>query len=465
MLFDFAKYPGKDAIIDDTGLVVKYDDLVVFQNEIKNIVPERSLVFLLSRNVAGSMAGYCVFVSTNVVPAMFGADTHKDMMADLAETYQPDYFWLPEDMASDFPYEKVYSRFNYCLLKTGMKSYPMHRELGLLLTTSGSTGSPKLVRLSYKNIDGFEEIILNYCEDYEYNRHTSTMPIYHNYDLLGLSRMLYHGWACLLTGKNFLNPDFWTFFTENGGDSFGSVPFNYDLLERIKFREKGIKLLYSSCGGGSLTPEVHNKYATWHKENGSTFMIIYGATEAPGGLLVLYGEDTLKKPGSIGKPVPPGEVTLEDDDGNVITQPNVPGEIVYTGPIVCMGYAQCGDDLIKDDEYNDVLHTGDIAYFDEEGFYFIVGRKARFLKLLGERVSLDETEQLLTGELKGSEVACKGVDDKLAVYVTDADEEIKQKIIMFLISRLKISPTLVVVKAVDSIPRLATGKIDYSKLA
>ncbi len=466
MLFDFEKYLGNPAIIDDTDMIVTFDDLAEFKKEIVQIVPERSLVFHLSRNVCGSMAGYCVFVSTTIVPAMFGADTPKDMMDQLVETYRPDYFWLPEDMVGDYPGEIVYSRFNYCMVKTGLKSWPMHPDLGLLLTTSGSTGSPKLVRLSYANIDGFEEVIKNYCaiDGKVPNHHISTMPIYHNYDLLGLSRMLYYGWYCLLTTKSIISPDFWKFFKKYGANSFGSVPFNYELLERVKFRQMGLPMQYTTEAGGSMPVELQKLYAQWHHDNGSELQVIYGATEAPGGLIVLRGLDNIRKLGSIGKVVSPGTAVLVDDDGSVITEPNVSGEIVYTGPIVCMGYAQCGPDLAREDEYKGVLHTGDIAYQDEEGYFFIVGRKARFLKFAGERVSMDETEKLLSQQLDGIPVACHGTDNNMGVYICSDDKTIKDKVILYLISKLKISPTMVTVKFVDEFPRLANGKINYQQL-
>lgn len=466
MLFDFDKYLGQPAIIDDTEMVVTFDDLAQFKREIVEIVPERSLVFHLSRNVCGSMAGYCVFVSTTIVPAMFDAGTNKDMMDNLINIYQPDYFWLPEDMVETYPGEVVYTKFNYCMVKTGLKSYPMHPELGLLLTTSGSTGTPKLVRTSYSNIDGFETLIANYCchDESIPNHHISTMPIYHNYDLLGLSRMLYYGWYCLLTTKSIISPDFWKFFKKYGANSFGSVPFNYELLEKVKFREMGLKMSYTTEAGGSMPVELQKAYAQWHHDNGGNLQIIYGATEAPGGLIIMTGLDNIRKLGSIGQVVPPGRAEIWDDDGSVITEPNIPGEIVYFGPTVCMGYASCGEDLIKGYDYTEGLHTGDIAYRDEEDFYYIVGRKARFLKFAGERVSMDETEKLISQELGGIPVACHGVDNNMGVYVCSDDESLKDKIIMYLISKLKISPTMVNVKFMDEFPRLANGKINYQQL-
>ena len=71
-----------------------------------------------------------------------------------------------------------------------------------------------------------------------------------------------------------------------------------------------------------------------------------------------------------------------------IDKPDTAGELVYYGDNVTLGYAEKGEDLIKGDERHGILHTGDIAQFDKEGFYYIVGRMKRFLKIFGNRVNL-----------------------------------------------------------------------------
>lgn len=467
MIFDLKKYLGKPALIDDSEVFVTFDELQSFREDLEKLIPARSIVFVLSRNTSGSMASYVALIDINIVPAMFGADTPRDMMDELIDSYHPGYIWLPDDMVEGYgQYQSVYSRFGYTLLKTELTPFPIHKDVALLLTTSGSTGSPKLVRLSYENVEGFELIIKGYNPDYEENHHISTMPIYHNYDLLGLSRMLIYGWYCCITTKSIISPDFWKFFRKYKANSFGSVPFNYQILERIKFRKmEDLGVIYTTEAGGSLSLDLTKKYDDWHKEHGSDFNIIYGATEAPGGVMVLWGDDIGTHLGSIGKPVPPGTAWLEDDDGNVIDQPNVSGEIVYRGPIVCMGYATSGADLIKEDEYKGLLHTGDIAYRDEDGFYYIVGRKARFLKLLGERVSMDETEQRILTQFPDMEVACFGVDNDMKVYITKDDPELDKALTLYLVGTLNISPTLFKIYHTDALPRLANGKTNYTALS
>ena len=84
--------------------------------------------------------------------------------------------------------------------------------------------------------------------------------------------------------------------------------------------------------------------------------------------------------------------------------------------------------MIKCDERSGVLHTGDIAQFDKDGFYYIVGRMKRFLKIFGNRVNLDETERLIKSEFPSADVACGGVDDKMFIFLTDEQyaEQVRQ---------------------------------------
>ena len=95
------------------------------------------------------------------------------------------------------------------------------------------------------------------------------------------------------------------------------------------------------------------------------------------------------------------------------------GELGYAGENVSLGYAEEAKDLAKGDENQGVLLTGDMAKVDEDGFYWLVGRKERFLKIFGNRINLDEAENILKTRFCDVDLACSGVDDKIHVYVTD----------------------------------------------
>ena len=164
----------------------------------------------------------------------------------------------------------------------------------------------------------------------------------------------------------------------------------------------------------------------------------------------------------MGIPIPGGKFHLIDADGKSITEPYVTGELVYEGRNVTLGYAECGDDLIKGDERHGVLETGDMAQFDSEGYYFIVGRKKRFLKIYGNRVNLDEIDRLIRETFENLDCASTGVDDHMRTYITDPDKvnEIRQ----WLTAKTHLSESAFEVFYLEEIPKNESGKVLYKDL-
>ena len=133
----------------------------------------------------------------------------------------------------------------------------------------------------------------------------------------------------------------------------------------------------------------------------------------------------------------------------------------YEGKNVTMGYARKREDLNLGDERNGFLPTGDIAYRDEDGFYFIKGRMGRFLKIFGNRIGLDECEQILRSHVS-CDVACCGTDDKLIVYLTDECQ--KEAALTALINAIKVPANVIETRGIVALPKNEAGKILYSKL-
>jgi acyl-coenzyme A synthetase/AMP-(fatty) acid ligase len=167
-----------------------------------------------------------------------------------------------------------------------------------------------------------------------------------------------------------------------------------------------------------------------------------------------------KKAGSIGIAIPGGEFWLEDEQGNVIEENDIPGELVYQGDNVTLGYAENCFDLCKGDKNGGILYTGDVAKRDEDGFYYIVGRKKRFLKMFGHRVSLDEVEQLV--RVAGNDCVCAGTDDNMKIYVTTLDN--KDQLRSYIAECTGINQSGFTFVHIDKIPRNESGKVLYSEL-
>jgi len=422
-------------------------------------------VFVLCSNTAGAVIGYTAFIQHRIVPVLLHAHLDTELLTELMDTYCPVYIWLPEELAGRFQeMDKTYENYGYVLLKTGYKtSYPMHEELGLLLTTSGSTGSPKLVRQSYENVKVNAGQISEYLELTDGERPVTTLPMNYTYGLSIINSHLSVGAKLLLTERGLMDRKFWDFMTEQRATSFGGVPYTYEMLERLRFFEMDLPYLRTMTqAGGKLPPELHRKFAEYAREHGKHFVVMYGACEATARMGYLPPERALEKCGSCGIAIPGGTFYLVDEDGQRIEEPRVAGELVYEGRNVTMGYAQCGADLIRGDERQGRLETGDMAERDADGFYFIVGRKKRFLKIYGNRVNLDETDRLIRAEFPLLDCASTGVDDHMEIFVTDAS--VSDQIKTFIAAKTNLNPAAFEVHTVEHIPRNDAGKVLYQEL-
>ena len=245
--------------------------------------------------------------------------------------------------------------------------------------------------------------------------------------------------------------------------SFAGVPFTYEMIDKLNILKLQMPTLRTlTQAGGKLSPDLHRKYAQWAGENGKDFVVMYGASEATARMVYLPSDRSLEKQGSMGIPIPGGRFELIDADGAVIDAPDQVGELVYYGENVTLGYALTGADLIKPDENRGRLLTGDMARRDADGFYYIVGRKKRFLKILGKRVNLDEVERLLKRRFDTVDIACAGKDDELWIYVVD--EKLKGEVVEYVFSEMDINRKLQKVAVIPEIPKNASQKILYSEL-
>ena len=173
-------------------------------------------------------------------------------------------------------------------------------------------------------------------------------------------------------------------------------------------------------------------------------------------------EMSCDKVGSIGIAIPGGDLFIIDDKGGRMTTCGTVGELAYSGENVTLGYATSTSDLAKGDERSGLLMTGDMARIDSDGFFWLVGRKNRYLKVFGNRVSLDELEEMLQKQYPGIGLACVGVDDNIIVYL---ENPIVQRTVLDYISRATgLNRSCFSIRCVSAIARTESGKVDYSVL-
>ncbi len=463
-MWNLVQFGEKGALIDEFGTKLTYTQLDVAGRDLVSQMEPRSLVFSFCRNVIGSAVGYISFLNGGIVPVMLASTLEKELRDALLSAYQPPYLWIPEDLREEFPEAtEIIALYGYVLLKTTYeKRYPLYEELALLLTTSGSTGSPKFVRQSYANILANAQSIVTYLELNEAERPITTLPMNYTYGLSIINSHLLVGATILITDKSLMQKEFWNFLKAEKATSFGGVPYTYEILDKIRFMRMDLPdFTTMTQAGGKLLPELHEKFAKWAEETGRKFVIMYGQCEATARMGYLPPERAVEKKGSMGIAIPGGQFTLIDVDGGDITEPRVTGELVYEGPNVTLGYAECGEDLAKGDERGGRLITGDMAQFDEDGYYYIVGRKKRFLKIYGNRVNLDEMDRLIKGKF-GIEAACAGTDDHMVIFLTDAT--LQEAVKGFVVEKTKLNPSAFETMVIDEIPKNDAGKTLYREL-
>ena len=419
MIFDIDKYVQQLAIIADDGRRLTYAELGDLVATKAKSLQRGVLQFCLCKNTIEGIVEYLACLEAGAPVVMLDATKDAESIENLRQIYKP-----------------VTTR--------------CHPDLAVCLTTSGSTGSPKLVRLTLRNIIANAESIAEYLRIDANERPITMLPMYYSYGLSIVNSHLLKGATILLTDKSYAQREFWNFLRENEATSMSGVPYTWEMLRRLRFMRMDLPSVRTMTqAGGKLNAEIALEYIRWAKSVGKQFIVMYGQTEATARMSYLPWERAEEKYASIGVAIPGGQFSLAED-----------GELIYQGENVSLGYAECAADLMKGDENQGVLHTGDMARVDEDGFYYITGRKKRFVKVWGNRCNLDQVEQLVKPIT--TTCACAGVDDHITVFVTKdgLEKEIKD----LLTSKTGLNPIAFAVKVIDAIPVKDSGKIDYQLL-
>lgn len=447
------------AIIDDSGHKLTYGDVANFIIRLKELNIPRCVVFSMCENSAGSLLGYLAFESNGQIPLLLAATLDRQLLNNLDETYLPAYYWMPKTEV--MPGDVIFEAYEYVLIKTKHQVYPVNDKLSMLLTTSGSTGSPKLVRHKYGNLEANAANVAKVFGWSPDERGICDLPMNYTMGLNVINSHLVVGASVIMLKANLMDPDFWEFVKDNEGTNFCGVPFSYEIMRRIGFNKMELpKLTTLAEGGGKLTDKMFKWIAQYAVDNNKRFCATFGTSETSARMAFLDPTVALERIGSIGKAIPNGELFLADEKKN--EDGTYDGELGYRGPNVTMGYATCKDDLLKDDEFCGEYLTGDIAKRDEDGFYYIIGRKKRFLKLFGLRVGLDETERILKTEFPTSDFVCLGNDKKMTIFTTEAG--IVDEIIPFISSKTHLHNSAFGVVCLNEIPRNEYGKVKFADL-
>jgi len=453
----------KTAVVCNDGSLVTYKELKKLVEDFGNNLESRSLLFLLGANNLESLVCYLSCLEYDSVPLLLSESINDAQLSNLIDVYRPKYIFSKRILNNDsFSLQANFDKSSLFLNEKAHKTN-LHNDLALLSTTSGSTGSPKLVKLTKKNIQSNAESISDYLEIGWEDRAITSLPFNYSYGMSIINSHLFSGGSIVLSSLSMMEEDFWRSINDFSVTSLAGVPFHYEMMLRLGIDNLNIPTIKKMTqAGGKLNYKKAIKLNNSLQIKGIDFYIMYGQTEATSRISYLPCKSVEMKPNSIGIPIPGGKLWLENQKGIKISNSKVIGEMIYEGPNVSMGYAESIKDLSANDVNNGILKTGDLAYFDEEGYYFLEGRKKRFIKVFGNRISLDSLEKLIA--TMGFEVITTGEDDKIVIYVKESPGLSIKDLRREVSESIGINMIAIELIPVNDFPRFESGKINYNSL-
>jgi acyl-CoA synthetase (AMP-forming)/AMP-acid ligase II len=401
--------------------------------------PVRRLVLVEAANDADALVAWLGAAAAGCPVLLTGPGSARDA---LVAAYDPDVVWDGSGLEE----------------RRAESAHELHPDLALLLSTSGSTGSPKLVRLSHANLFSNARAIAAYLGVRPTDVAATTLPVHYCYGLSVVHSHLVAGATVHLTDRSVTDPAFWDEARAAGVTTFPGVPHTFEMLDALGFTGAELPTLrYLTQAGGRLAPDAVRRHAVRGAANGWQLVVMYGATEATARMAFLPPHLASAAADTIGIPIPGGSLTVEarpelHDDPEV-------GELVYRGDNVMLGYATTPADLALGRIVHE-LRTGDLGRQRDDGLFEVVGRCSRIAKVFGLRVDLDRVERALLGDGIVAAVADGG--EALVVAVASGAAAVDATRVGDAVREATGLPPagLRIVTPAD-LPRLANGKVDY----
>jgi long-chain acyl-CoA synthetase len=438
------------AVILESGERITYQDLAQKADAIYSAagapLKKRTLIAIECDNQLASVVGYLGALRNDCPALLVDADLSVELRERLYEQFNVAAIWTRD--AS--------------WLRRPCESPAVHPDLALLLSTSGSTGASKLVKLTLDNLQENAQSIASYLSLNSEERPITALPLHYSYGLSVLNSHLLVGATMLLTAESVTSRKFWNFFREHEATSLAGVPMTFSMLKKMRFERMALpSLRYLTQAGGRLADDEVRWFAEQAKSRNARFFVMYGQTEATARISYVPCERILDKVGSVGIPIPRGRIDLVADDGSVISTSGTVGQLRYAGPNVMMGYAEKQSDLALANVQDGILFTGDLAMRDDDGYFYVTGRLTRFIKVFGNRIGLDQVESQLRN--KGLDVAVTGRDDLLVVAVRGEPSE-PGRLVADIAGLYRLHHSAIRIVPVLAFPLSPSGKIQYSVL-
>lgn len=417
----------------------------------------RGVVAILCDKTVETIIAYLGALRAGVVPLLLDASSRSEALERALSAYQPDYIFSPDGTVSRTGFH-AQARLGPAVLLCADRpgTVQAHTDLALLLPTSGSTGDPKCVRVSFAALDACTRAICDYLAMDTDRRTVSLLPLHYSYGMSVLNITLAARASMVVTTRSVLDRALWSAVETLGITDIAGVPFMFEALRRMRFSEATLaQLRCVTQAGGRLDPKITRHFRTLFGEAGIRYFTMYGQTEAAPRISYLPPERAEEKEGSVGVPIACGAARIAETGAT-----EGEGELLYTGKNVAMGYASCREDIAAGDSFQGKLYTGDQVRIDADGFIFIVGRRKRFIKLQGTSVNLDHVESVL----RSHEVDCLviGRENRMMICYTGDREALLTDVIS---RNFAFHPLSLKLQHIEALPFMASGKPDYASLS
>lgn len=455
------KNPNKFAAIDlDEKIKVKYKDLLKISN--CKIFKSNSIFLILSTNSIGCLASYFGAIQNKNLIILNKEITIYNEIVKIINDFKPQYVVAPNYITSLHGKENlvlIKKIFNYFIYKNKNKSGKYNKKIKLLLSTSGTEGEFKWVKISEKNL---KDNIYKISKKIRINSNDTTittLPFEYSYGLSIINTHLLNNAKIILTKQNFFNRNFWVNLKKTKVNNFGGVPFSYEILNKLNFEKliKDSSLKYLTQAGGKLDSDLHKEIYKKLNNLNIKFHTMYGATEAGPRITINLDNGKRNNYETVGKPLENYRLIIKKNK-KIIKETMIIGNLYLNSKSLFGGYAKNQKQLNHFKKLKE-LNLGDIGYFDKEGNFYVTGRSKRVGKIKGVRLDLELIEKILKKRFKKN-FAVKSNDKKIFIFY-EGKRQIKKQSINELV---RIHPSDIILKRLNILPINSRGKIDHMRL-
>lgn len=444
----------KEALIDDTGARISYGDLRMDCNLFEKSIIGRQIFLILADKSIETIRLYYACMANKMVVFLLNPESPQEYIQKYVEIYHPQYIFAPKKIPVDSVLGEIqYASDKHVLYKTGFGKTKLYDDLALLLATSGSTGNPKTVRLSYTNLYDNAMAFVDAIDLKMTDRGLLTLPIFYTYGLAILHMHFLVGGTILISEKKLFDPLYENFMLREKVTNWHGVPYVYETFKKIGMFERiptTLRLL--TMGGGRTDVEFHQHMNEVFLKHGVRVYAMYGQTEGATILTKVPDWELLNPPGCIGVACKGMSASLDPKTH----------ELCFRGSSVCLGYALDYRDLEKEDENKGFLRTGDLAEIQTNGMIFLTGRIKRIVKLRGIRINLEDIERDIE-RIYHTPVACIDYKESLRAFVEkECDND---SVLDWIANQYKVSRRLLFIRQIGELPRNSVGKLDYYYLS